>query len=249
MKLVVISDLHLDARTAGRARLPELLDFLERARAVARDEDADLMVCLGDLFDPGRDDLRLASVLVAEASKCSRAVRFGSVWIAGNHDVVHGSEWVTTLSPLVAATAFEERRRTWVFEKPGVVRFEGESGHVALLALPWPPAPCEALWRQMVAVELDGLRGAEADVVVCAHLCVPGAALDSESKELARGRDVVLPVRDLVELDPDVVLNGHYHRPQTVDVNGLEVVIPGSALHLAFDDTQDAGRGVVVVEL
>lgn len=243
-RIVVVSDLHVDTRTAGRARVDEVAAVLEQARRVAREIVADWFLCLGDIYDPGRDDLRWASFLLAEASACAKACARGGIWIAGNHDVVHASSWLTTLSPLAAAGD----PRTHVFERPGVLELGPE---LALLALPYPPAPLETAWRARLdeaMLDAGSRRGTGTRLVVGAHLCVPGAVLESEARELARGRDVVLPVQQLAALDPDLVLNGHYHVPQVVRCGDIDVVIPGSPLQLTFGDAA-IPRGLVIVEV
>jgi hypothetical protein len=66
-------------------------------------------------------------------------------------------------------------------------------------------------------------------VIVIGHLMLEGIAPGSETTDMARGRDVFLPVAALRAAFPDcVICNGHYHTAQTYKT----VHIPGSLIRL-----------------
>src|SRR4051812_9336505 len=99
MNILVMSDLHLDAMTAGVARAPELDAFIdavvERLRDTTKPE-IELVIVGGDYYDPGS---------LKESQHAARLFRYvekihaycSSIWIAGNHDVVGNG---SILSPL-----------------------------------------------------------------------------------------------------------------------------------------------------
>lgn len=95
---------------------------------------------------------------------------------------------------------------------------------------------------------LDAKAFAAGPVIVAAHMTVPGASLGSESKEMARGRDLDLPVDSIAALRPRYVFNGHYHRAQVVP-GPVPVIIPGSPWRVTFGEAGDIDKGFLVVEV
>ncbi len=244
MKLLVTSDWHDDAVTLGVPRRAEILRYVDELRHVCVLEKVDVVVFPGDFADPGgmlaslyaSDSIQLLPGLAAE----TRSKR--GIVVAGNHDVVETSQTLTTLSPLAAVTA--ARCGVSVAETSSLVYVDD----VCFLCLPYQAraAGAEVLPLGLFDACL-GARAAGQKIVSVSHLNVPGARRGSEVKEMSRGRDVDLPVEQLLELRPDLVINGHYHRPQVVDVSGLEVLIPGSPLAFTTDDDA-GGKGYTIVE-
>jgi len=74
-----------------------------------------------------------------------------------------------------------------------------------------------------------------------------------EANELQRGRDVAYPVDAIEALTkrlgvPAVLIQGHYHRAQTVTLKGLEIHIPGSLARLTFNEEGHA-PGYLILEV
>lgn len=263
MKILMTSDWHLDAMTAGKPRIDEHRAYRDKLCDIAEVEDVDIVAFCGDAFDPGQ---MLGPFYTVEMMRSVEAVharaRYGSIWISGNHDVVESWHGVTTMSP-VAILAEHMEGAIHVVEKPDAVRFlwthdmpvseTGQAvGGVVFLCLPYVARPVydkthedNAIHRARMLAEEDGMN---LPIVVIGHMTVPGASLGSESVEMARGRDLDLPARGIRDLKPSVVVNGHYHEPQTVKVNGVNVIIPGSPHRFTFSERNDR-KGCVIVEL
>lgn len=250
MRILFTSDWHLDAHTLGVPRRPELLRYLDLVSQAAEVEAVNAVVFAGDACDPGH---MLQSQYAADIIGAFR--RLGKnrtlVAIAGNHDVVEVAGPLTTLTP--ARVAFDDDPHKHILELPGVVTFTGH--HVALLALPYVARSQVDAGAPLFVDVLDQafgtatmLKKAGVKLIVVGHMTVPGAKLGSETVELSRGRDLDLPLERIAALHPDLVVNGHYHKPQVVQVNGVQVVIPGSPASFSTDDAAQ-GKGYTVAEI
>lgn len=265
MKMLLTSDWHLDAVTAGVPRRPEFENYLADLIAYVTDNDVDVIAVLGDYFDPGKmNGPELTARLLMYAQKLSTAGARRILWIAGNHDVVETSGGFTTISALSTAIAGgfcsghatewkgntkidRDHARHTVWEVPRVEDF----GSYAVLGLPYQAR--SAYQPALLDMALDEAKVMSAEgipVIVLGHMTVPGAVVGSESHEMARGRDVDIPLASLAEIKPVLVANGHYHKAQTVKgPGGIHVVIPGSPARFTFGERHDTDKGFVVLDL
>jgi DNA repair exonuclease SbcCD nuclease subunit len=250
MRMIISSDWHVDAVTAGVRRYDEHFEYVHALEKITRERDIDLLVLLGDFFDPGSMAVHQCERFLFDAvGRLSAFTRV--VLIAGNHDVVEGSEHPTTvLSAMRQATSygFGDGAVT-VVEEPGVYDF---AAGVRLVCLPYVSRAlrylyAESSWGVWTRAVMD--PGDELPRVVCGHLTVAGADLGSESEEFARGTELDFPVDRVAALNPVAVFNGHYHKPQTVKLGGLDIVIPGSPQRLTFAETGDYAKGFLLVDI
>lgn len=241
MRIAVFSDVHLDARTAGVERLPEIRSFVARMCEEIATEGVEGAICLGDLYDPGGDELRMATALGDLVVAVHVAARGRSLWLAGNHDV--GTGGMTTLSPLAALAPLVPGLE--IAERPRLVPFE----EVMVLCLPHPGRDSPE-WREEVRHVVDvaaAAADAGAAIIAAIHLSLRPAAWASESDELARGTEVYLDVGELARCRPRLVVGGHYHAGQIVVDGPIEIVIPGSPLRYRFDEREDHEKGYFVI--
>lgn len=247
MKILISSDWHLDAVTAGVPRVAELEPYLDAIEEAIETQGIDAAILLGDFFDPGGMRAHeLTTILIRAVYRLAGCVN-DIVVVAGNHDVVETSEGWTTLSPLRAAVsaAGDLVADVWVAEQPGFqLCGYGSKKLFGVLALPYVARAAEKSGLVDEAI-LDAMRF-DGPLIVAGHMTVPGAILGSESKELARGRDLDFP--DISELKPVYAFNGHYHRAQVVD-GPVPIVIPGSPWRVTFGEADDADKGFLVVEI
>lgn len=233
MKIMVTSDWHLDAVTAGVSRFDEISNKAMCIANAALDEGVDMFAFLGDLCDPGayRPSRCLKSaILIAEILAMHKVP---SRWLTGNHDVIedgHGSHMLMPMqgcmNPLIQ-----------IKDEPSVELFKG----VQLVWLPYTPSIKAYDPAEFIKTTVPGI-----DAVVFGHLWIGGIVPGSETHDLGRGRSVYLPIEEIKEhFDTVTICNGHYHEQQ--EFNG--VYIPGSIERLTFGEEHHPSKGCLILEL
>lgn len=251
MRILVSSDWHLDAATAGLERLSEVRAFAEHLIDVAQRERVHLFVHLGDLFDPGHlRESAYQAELLRVAAELNGAATMGSLWLAGNHDVLEDSGPTSTLSPLAALSRYW---RHWGAQPIHVADLPAlhTRGEVAFLCLPYVARAAmgtPGFRTAWVRAFEEAQRYVGGRLVVLSHLSLPNMHPGSEA-DMPRGRDVDFPVEQVLELQPAVVLQGHYHARQVVRVRGLEVQVVGAPVRFTFGERADGERGYLLVEV
>lgn len=257
MKLALISDLHLDAVTGGVERLPELEAFFAHVLRVIQEDRVDVLMMLGDVFDPGaRREAALQAVFLRHAMILHQACALGSVWIAGNHDVIerrHDGEVSTVLSPLdnvVRHVDLRIDRCPDVAEVPRCFLFGDKMRVLALPYMARASGDDYAHHLDEAIAELESLPSLWKDLplIVVGHLMFDGMTPGSEA-EMLRGRDIPFPIEKIAALRPTFVANGHYHKRETIERGGLQIEIVGAPLHMNFGERDDGARGVLIVEV
>lgn len=241
MKLVVSSDYHIDFHTAGVRREEDIADasllVVERAIEI----EADLFLFLGDLCDPDVGAFMANHIAIRRHAQLAEAgVR--DVWLVGNHDQIETSRGDHAMLPLAAvATVVAEPEAFLIGPRLWLLCFPYTS-----TARTYDPI-VEA--QKMRALVPPGDR-----VVVASHLMLEGITPGSETTDMARGRDVFLPVARLVEMfGSPLILNGHFHTSQTYqhpmpDLSTYPVYIPGSLVRLTKGEIGNV-PGYLIVEV
>lgn len=246
MRIIVMSDVHLDWVTMGVQRFDEVANAVAQtvtatysAEDGADAEKADLFLFLGDLCDPdsGSTVFRCIEYAMRTAATLSR-LGVESHWLAGNHDVIEDGKGHTTLYPLQSLGEGSGLvDNVFVHEEPWKMLVPTSEPKVNLICLPYtatshPYDPADFLTRSL---DKDRLN------LVIGHLTVPGVEPGEETTEMPRGRDVVFPieaVREAIKTGHRMAcLNGHYHRQQAFDADGFEVLIPGSLARLTAGES------------
>lgn len=252
-KILATSDWHGDWYTHGVKRQDEIRIAAKETVMRAVHEAVDLYVFAGDLTDPDSGSVVFGAVEIAiEAASTLRMHGIPSVWVSGNHDVIEDGEGRTTLAPLAGLARSSDL--IYVFET-------GASGTVGksrgalfdLVALPYPSA--SKPYDFDAALGLFSKVSGILPLVVVSHLSVPGVQPGEESVEMARGRDVVYPIERVVSMVKDqnreraVLIQGHYHRQQTLNFGGdLHMHIPGSLARLTFGEERHT-PGYLILEV
>lgn len=217
MKLVISSDWHLDAVTAGVPREREIRIAAQQVLTAATKADAFLF--LGDLCDP---DASRGPRCAAFAIECSREIRCRQYWLTGNHDVIEDGSGTSVLEPLAASGG------DVLVNAPRVLKVDD----LAIVALPYVPRVLAYDPVEFVREAAEQVAGARW-VLVAGHLTLPGIHPGSESEEFARGRVGPMPLDVIREALPNAVLvNGHYHRANIYD----NVNVPGALARLTFGE-------------
>jgi DNA repair exonuclease SbcCD nuclease subunit len=235
VKIVVSGDWHLDHVTAGVERFDEVVAAMGRVFEAA--EQSDLFIFLGDLCNP---ESPRAWRAVEYAVRWAGMLHTQQLWLTGNHDIVEDGCRSSTLSPLDAA--LDHGQGTVVVRKPMSIGV----GPVRILCFPFVSRSVDYDPADVVRK----LPPCGFPTVVVSHLSLLAAQPGSESEEMARGRGVFLPAKELRVANLDIVatLNGHYHRRQVVQEDGLEVQCVGSLARLTRGE-RDNSPAFVVVEV
>lgn len=249
MRVVAISDLHLDARLLGQPRIGEVDHALLKSVEVAKSKHADLWVFAGDLCDPDSGPIVFRAIerLHLAVSRLQKT-GIGVVIVAGNHDVVEDGSGSSVLSPLRPLNQFDESGSVSycvVAHSPVSCRLsrvdeDGYAGDaVQVHALPFAPAS-----HAYDPVEfVQGIVDDGGKHLFVSHLNVEGVAPGSE-ESMPRGREVFLPRKLIGERfgKRATVLQGHYHQRQRFDPRdgGAAVQVIGAPARFTFgEETND----------
>lgn len=243
MKLIAVSDLHLDQATSGIDRFDDVSKVLTSAVDHAVESSADAFLFLGDLADPNTVRAHRSVDALGAAMFTLKSHGIPTVCLAGNHDVIEDGSGNTVLDALrwIDAGPVFTRPSVHTLERPAKLRNgSGKKFVCTIVALPFTPLVHNYDPEQFIR-ELPELTS---PVVVIGHLNLKGITLGSESTDMPRGRDVFWPLEALHEKLPEALwLGGHYHTPQTFE--GVRII--GSAVRLRFDE-RDNAPGFVSVE-
>lgn len=243
MKLLVTSDWHLDAYTAGVQRFDDVAAAVQLTVDAAKKHKVDAYAFLGDLCDPPARSHRAVAYAIDVAHKLGKTP---SLWLTGNHDVIEDGHGTSTLQALKETV----NSRVTVVDRPEGGLWPPIGAYV--ICLPYTPRshtydPVAFIEEQAGEYKKHG-KGRPA--IVVGHLCIEGMHPGSETTEMPRGRDVFLPLAAIAEHFPDAfVLNGHYHKQcgPWADKHGNMVWIPGSLERLTFGEESNQ-PGYFIVE-
>ncbi|GAC1448421.1 MAG: hypothetical protein PVSMB8_07400 [Vulcanimicrobiaceae bacterium] len=264
MKLVVVSDLHLDWVTAGIRRFDDVAKALEAAKnkaialAEIDDDDTVVFVCLGDLFNPdsGPIVLRCTELLIGIAGQLAlRGV--SSIWVAGNHDVVEDGSGTTSLTPMRSVDEWchdipEQPAYAFVAEEPedfDIGTTDEDEDDPPFLVLPFT-ATSHAYDPEAKIKEWAAKYPRVKKPIILSHLTgVEGVIPGEEVNEMPRGREVTFPIDAVREHFPGaLILQGHFHRRQVHTVRGVTFHICGSLARLTHSEEEN-DPGYLVVDV
>ena len=241
LKLIISSDWHLDASTAGMPRFDDVKKAVESIVWAARTAKADMFLFLGDLTDP--DSVRSHRSVADAVNVALGLARLGipSRWLVGNHDVIEDGSGDHTLMSIGELHRHDDvLGLIRVFDRPSVEDIEGG---VMLVALPFTPRSHPYDPATYVST-LDAASPC-GRVVVMGHLNIEGIGPGSETTDMPRGRDVFFPVDAVQKRWPGaLMLNGHIHKPQRFN----NIYIPGSPCRFTFGEEHNS-PGYLVCEV
>lgn len=239
MKIVAVSDLHLDQSTAGVDRFDDVQAVLDQAVEYALDHKAAAFIFNGDLCDPNtaRSHRALAALAACQRDLFMNGVM--PVFLAGNHDVIEDGTGGCVLDVL---GRFD---MGLVFTRPDYMfdlKARNNRRICSLVALPFTPSSHNYSPAKFIE---DLPANLEPPVLVIGHLNIEGISVGSETTEMPRGRDVFWPLAELNRKYPNaLLLGGHYHTPQLF--KGVHII--GSSARLRFDE-KDNDPGFLVLEV
>jgi exonuclease SbcD len=258
MRVLHTADWHLGRLLEGRSRLEEQAQFLDELADLVQEEQVDLVLLAGDVFDSVNPPAAAEQLFYEAIARLGDQGRRPVVVIAGNHD---NPERLAASGPLAA------RQGITLVGLPAAepvsidVSRTGERAIVAVL-----PYPSESRLKELLTDELDQetLRGAyservaalmqrqaeqfRADTVNLAmsHLYVLGGyESDSERPIQVGGAYTVDPSAFAVGAQYTAL--GHLHRPQEVKASS-RIRYCGSPLAYSFSEAGQA-KSVTLLDI
>ncbi|ANS75165.1 exonuclease sbcCD subunit D [Paenibacillus yonginensis] len=257
MRILHTGDWHLGRTLEGRSRLAEQEQFLDELVQIVREEQVDLILMAGDVYDSVNPPAAAEQLFYEAAARLSEDGRHLAV-IAGNHDQ---PERVSSVSPLVSSRGIS---LTGLPTNQAVRLRAGRTGEEAVIAA--LPYPSEARLQELLAGDGDEqeLRLAysarvgqlmkqlassfRSDTINLAmsHLYVLGGLeCDSERPIQVGGAYTVDP--SAFQIGAQYTALGHLHRPQMVKGEGL-IRYSGSPLAYSFSEAGQA-KSVMLLDL
>ncbi|WP_026700867.1 exonuclease SbcCD subunit D [Salibacterium aidingense] len=86
MRIIHTADWHLGRTLEGRSRFPEHIAFFDELERIIQEEEADVLVMAGDVFDSVNPPADAESLFYESMVKINSRCRIPIVLIAGNHD-------------------------------------------------------------------------------------------------------------------------------------------------------------------
>lgn len=263
MRILHTSDWHVGKRLMGRERLAEQAEVLDEIIRICEDENIELVLVAGDVFDtytPGADAEELFYAKVKALAGENRAVLI----ISGNHDdgvrlssIAPFSEeqgvYIVGNSRAGVSTKKTGRAAQPIASGKGYVIFEGQNGDKTFVSM--LPYPNEARFKEeksdLSYVERmkkwidEGESGnvEKLPSVFLAHIFVAGGEVSESEREIDLGGARALPINALPK--SDYIALGHLHKKQHMGKG--HSYYSGSPLQYSFDETQ--GKGVKVFDL
>ena len=235
MRLLITSDWHLDASTAGFDRFDDVSDAVDRTVAALGAHDVAAYLFLGDLCDPGPRAHRAVDRACAVAREID-AVGVPSFWLTGNHDVVEDGTGSHAMMPLAHLGG-----RVRLIDSPQLFLIKSPDGdEINAFALPFVPRA-----RAYDPDELVRSYDGPVPRVVVGHLNLEGIGPGSETEDMPRGREVFWPLAAIREKWPNALLvAGHYHRRQLY----AGVYVVGALERLTFGE-ENYEPGFLVIDV
>ncbi|MEC0369886.1 exonuclease SbcCD subunit D [Paenibacillus chibensis] len=257
MRILHTGDWHLGKTLEGRGRLREQEDFVDELVRIANEQQADLVLMAGDVYDSVNPPAA-AEQLFYEA--CARLTENGRplVVISGNHDQ---PERVSSVSPLVARqgitliglpiaeTVTVGASRTGEIAKIAALPYPSESRLNELLSAEGQEEELRRAYSARVGMLMNKLaREFKPETVNLAmsHIYVLGGVeSDSERPIQVGGAYTVDP--SALSVGAQYTALGHLHRPQAVKGDGV-IRYSGSPLAYSFSEAGQA-KSVMMLDI
>lgn len=255
MKVLHTSDWHLGARLGRHARQPDHVVALQGLLSVAREEQPDLILHTGDLFDGSRPPYESLDLAVQALRGLTELAP--TIVLCGNHDSASLFNVLHDLAGLAA------ERRLWFVAAPQVIALEIDGTATAIACVPFvpPTAIADVARGNLAAFEgtyADGISaltqalldeaeeraGRNGVVLFAAHLHVHGAAPGGSEKRISVGEDYATYGSGLHRAIYSAF--GHIHDPQLLPGGTTTGRYAGSLIPIDFGEHEQVKQAVLV---
>jgi exonuclease SbcD len=262
MRLLHTGDWHVGKTLARRSRLDEARDVLGEVAEIAGEENADVVVVAGDVFDHLSPSAEAEAIVYDALLELERR-RIPVVVIAGNHDHAHRWRAIAPLLDRFAVHVAAEPRRP---DQGGIIEIDARDGSTTaqIACLPWVPLSrlietsqllglAEETYQayttgmaEILAVLCQGFDASKCNVLT-GHFFVSGAVTSGSERPLSIG-ELYAVTPQAVPVSPQYVALGHVHKPQKAPGVAVPGRYAGSLLQLDFGEVSQE-KSVVLVDL
>lgn len=248
MRILHTSDWHLGMSVGTGTLAGDQRFFLEQLYGIIEEEQADILLLAGDVYDSSVSNAEAISVYNEATTRICADMGKKMVVIAGNHD---GAERLAACSELLKGAGLYVSGRLTREITPIL------AGNTAIYPLPFfnreevialfPEKSTEITSQEKaMKVVCDHIRE-EMDPsrfnIVVAHALIVSAEL-SESDRSARVGQASAVSKDVFE-GFDYVALGHIHKPQMIDEH---ICYSGSPVKYSFGNEEAQQKGVVLID-
>ena len=248
MRILHTSDWHLGMSVGTGTLAGDQRFFLEQLYGIIEEEQADILLLAGDVYDSSVSNAEAISVYNEATTRICADMGKKMVVIAGNHD---GAERLAACSELLKGAGLYVSGRLTREITPIL------AGNTAIYPLPFfnreevialfPEKSTEITSQEKaMKVVCDHIRE-EMDPsrfnIVVAHALIVSAEL-SESDRSARVGQASAVSKDVFE-GFDYVALGHIHKPQMIDEH---ICYSGSPVKYSFGNEEGQQKGVVLID-
>lgn len=248
MRILHTSDWHLGMSAGTGTLAGDQRFFLEQLYSIIEEEQADILLLAGDVYDSSVSNAEAISVYNEATTRICADMGKKMVVIAGNHD---GAERLAACSELLKGAGLYVSGRLTREITPIL------AGNTAIYPLPFfnreevialfPEKSTEITSQEKaMKVVCDHIRE-EMDPsrfnIVVAHALIVSAEL-SESDRSARVGQASAVSKDVFE-GFDYVALGHIHKPQMIDEH---ICYSGSPVKYSFGNEEGQQKGVVLID-
>lgn len=275
MKILHTSDWHLGKLLEGSSRLSEQALFLEELHRIVEQEQIDLILLAGDVYDSVNPPAAAEVLFYQYAAKLSKGGQRPIIVIAGNHD---SHERLAAASPialeegiLLFGTPVTElpvgNYGSFSIEKsgPGWIQLAVNGERAAVLAMPYPSERrLEEIITESIVSEEEMQKSYSQKIgelftenskhfqdnmihLAVGHFYVAGGQESGSERSIQLGGSLAVESQDLPLMAQYIAL-GHLHRPQTVPGTKKRAYYSGSPLQYNKDERIYA-KAVNVVEV
>lgn len=261
MKILHTADWHAGRVLKGVDRTPEIAKALQEVAQLAIEEQVDLILISGDLFDK-KNPSALAEKCVYEFFLTIAKANIPSVAIAGNHDASSRLEAISGMLKLTGAHVFGDVR---LKNKGGTFELTINDETAQIAALPFISErrivryadlleDDEGKWLEVYREGMRKLIGnltqdfqANTINLLLLHSMIDGASLSNSEYKFHCTRDYSLDA-DMLPESANYIALGHVHKTQKIaEVQSSNARYSGSLIQLNFAEAGDK-KYVFVVE-
>ncbi len=268
IRLVHFADLHIGMESYGRLdpetglnrRVVDFLDRLDEVVTYAIEHEADAVLFAGDAFRTRTPSPTYQREFARRVRRLSEAA-IPTVLLEGNHDVPVMAQRASSIAIFETLAV----PHVTVVRRPTLLRLQTRHGFLQVAALPYPVRQrlltqeqfrrlsAEALEHKVVRIVLNEIHRLAAQVdttqpaILLGHFSVDVARSGSE-RHIMVGREITLPISELVDPVWDYVALGHVHRHQRLGDGRPPVVYSGSLERVDFGEA-DQPKGFCWVEV